>query len=199
MTESEFYAYQEASKVSALAVELLDAYGTIEIQNVITAQAIQEKGWQYWTDYPKVSEFNFFNVGDVNGVPLPVLSSEGAGLAAYGFALLISGASDYAGFVDAIRSGNVQGAIDALDASPWASPPYGQAIQDMYNTIVSHVTAPAVVATPEVEDQYVVSVTPGETLWSIAEKYGTTFQELAKINGIRNPAYIQVGQKIKIK
>ena len=41
-------------------------------------------------------------------------------------------------------------------------------------------------------------VAKGETLSGIANKYGTTYQELAKYNGITNPNIIRVGQKIKI-
>lgn len=41
-------------------------------------------------------------------------------------------------------------------------------------------------------------VQQGDTLSAIAQKYGTTYQELARINNISNPNYIQVGQVIKI-
>ena len=43
------------------------------------------------------------------------------------------------------------------------------------------------------------TVRPGDTLWEIAAKYGTTYQKLAQINGIANPDKIYVGQRIKIK
>lgn len=39
----------------------------------------------------------------------------------------------------------------------------------------------------------------GEVLSEIAEQYGTTYQALAKLNGIKNPNRIYVGQKIRIK
>ena len=42
------------------------------------------------------------------------------------------------------------------------------------------------------------TVKSGETLSSIAKKYGTTYQKLAAYNGISNPSKISVGQKIKI-
>lgn len=42
------------------------------------------------------------------------------------------------------------------------------------------------------------TVVKGETLSSIASKYGTTYQALAKYNGIVNPNIIHVGQKIKV-
>lgn len=43
---------------------------------------------------------------------------------------------------------------------------------------------------------YVVQA--GDTLSEIAQKYGTTYQELARLNNISNPNLIVVGQKIKI-
>lgn len=42
------------------------------------------------------------------------------------------------------------------------------------------------------------TVKKGDTLSEIAMKYGTTYQELAKINNIANPDLIYVGQVIKI-
>lgn len=41
-------------------------------------------------------------------------------------------------------------------------------------------------------------VKKGETLAGIAKKYGTTYQEIASLNGIKNPNLILVGQKIII-
>ena len=38
----------------------------------------------------------------------------------------------------------------------------------------------------------------GDTLSKIANRFGTTYQELARINGISNPNIIQVGQVIKV-
>lgn len=42
------------------------------------------------------------------------------------------------------------------------------------------------------------TVKKGDTLSAIAKKYGTTYQQLAKDNGISNPNLIYVGQKINI-
>lgn len=39
----------------------------------------------------------------------------------------------------------------------------------------------------------------GDTLSGIASKYGTTYQRLAKINGIADPNKIYPGQKIRVK
>ena len=41
-------------------------------------------------------------------------------------------------------------------------------------------------------------VKPGDTLFGIAAKYGTSYQKLASINGIPNPNLIHVGQTIKL-
>lgn len=41
-------------------------------------------------------------------------------------------------------------------------------------------------------------VQSGDTLSGIAERYGTSYQHLARINGIVNPNLIYVGQKIKV-
>lgn len=42
------------------------------------------------------------------------------------------------------------------------------------------------------------TVKKGDTLSGIAAKYGTTYQKIARDNGISNPNYIKVGQKLKI-
>ena len=42
------------------------------------------------------------------------------------------------------------------------------------------------------------TVKKGDTLSAIAKQYGTTYQEIAKANGISNPNVIQVGQTLKI-
>jgi len=44
----------------------------------------------------------------------------------------------------------------------------------------------------------VYTVKPGDTLSAIAKKYGTTYQTIAKLNGISNPNKIYPGQKLKI-
>lgn len=48
------------------------------------------------------------------------------------------------------------------------------------------------------QTEKVHTVKAGETLSSIAVKYGTTYQKLAQYNGIKNPNLIYAGQKIKI-
>lgn len=51
---------------------------------------------------------------------------------------------------------------------------------------------------PSVNNEIVYVVKPGDTLSTIAEKYGTTYQELARINNIENPNLIYPGEKIRI-
>ena len=52
---------------------------------------------------------------------------------------------------------------------------------------------------PEPSADYITyTVVKGDTLSKIASRYGTTYQELAKLNGILNPNVINVGQKLKI-
>jgi murein DD-endopeptidase MepM/ murein hydrolase activator NlpD len=41
-------------------------------------------------------------------------------------------------------------------------------------------------------------VTPGETLFRIGKAYGVTYQELARVNGIKDAGQIRVGQRIFI-
>lgn len=51
---------------------------------------------------------------------------------------------------------------------------------------------------PETPADIVYIVKKGDTLWAIANKYGTTWQKLAKHNKLKNPNRIYVGQKILI-
>lgn len=63
------------------------------------------------------------------------------------------------------------------------------AVQSKVNDILSKKTSKTITYT----------VKKGDTLSSIAKKYGTTYQKIAKDNGIKNPNVIRVGQKLKIK
>lgn len=49
---------------------------------------------------------------------------------------------------------------------------------------------------PEASGTYTVQ--KGDTLSSIARKYGTTYQKLAELNGIQDPSKIYVGQVLKV-
>ena len=58
-----------------------------------------------------------------------------------------------------------------------------------------------VVYTKEIEpvSYTIYTVKRGDTLWAIARKYKTTVSALAKLNDLKNPSLILVGQKLKIK
>ena len=43
------------------------------------------------------------------------------------------------------------------------------------------------------------TVKKGDTLSAIAKKYGTTWQKLASLNGMKNANLIRVGQKIRVR
>ena len=49
---------------------------------------------------------------------------------------------------------------------------------------------------PQEKNMYTVQ--KGDTLIGIASKFGTTYQELAKLNHIANPNFIKVGERIQI-
>ena len=43
------------------------------------------------------------------------------------------------------------------------------------------------------------TVKKGDTLWGIAQRYGTTYQEIARLSGIENPNLIYPGQTVRVK
>ena len=49
------------------------------------------------------------------------------------------------------------------------------------------------------DSENVVTVKSGDTLYSLAKKYNTTVQELAKINSLKEPYQLSVGQKLSLK
>jgi LysM repeat protein len=53
-------------------------------------------------------------------------------------------------------------------------------------------------ASPSLSPCSYYTVQRGDTLYSIARRYGTTVQAIAQANGILNPAYIRVGQVLCI-
>lgn len=83
-------------------------------------------------------------------------------------------------------------------------------LQDIpaYNPVLVVTTTPAVITAPTTTTSgpiTVVTPTPetttyvvisGDVLWKIAEKYHTTWQELQKLNGIKNANLIVIGQKL---
>jgi murein DD-endopeptidase MepM/ murein hydrolase activator NlpD len=57
--------------------------------------------------------------------------------------------------------------------------------------------AQTTISKPRPQGTYHV-VTPGETLFRIGKAYGVTYQELARVNGIKDAGQIKVGQRIFI-
>ena len=73
----------------------------------------------------------------------------------------------------------------------------------MYRDLMSEIKGSKVntsttVSTPTVTSEKTYTVKKGDTLSEIASKYGTTYQVLAKYNGIADPDKIKIGQVIKI-
>jgi LysM repeat protein len=57
---------------------------------------------------------------------------------------------------------------------------------------------PAPSPTPEPSPFEEYAVQPGDTLSSIAQRFGTTADELARINGLTDPNALSVGQKLQV-
>ena len=76
------------------------------------------------------------------------------------------------------------------------------AINGISNPDIIHVgdriVIDGVVSAQSSDDEY-YTVQPGDTLSGIAERYGTSYQYLAYINGISNPNKIYVGDTIRVK
>lgn len=51
---------------------------------------------------------------------------------------------------------------------------------------------------PEAPKNQIITIQRGDTLWALSRKYGTTVEELAKINNIKNPDLIYAGASLKV-
>lgn len=68
-----------------------------------------------------------------------------------------------------------------------------------YNyTVIQEIVSKLMNANKASKEVY-YTVKRGDTLSGIASKYGTTYQKLAKINGIANPNKIYTGQRLRVK
>lgn len=89
---------------------------------------------------------------------------------------------------------------------PWVNMPAGPACQAQFSTLTVTAspapTTPAPVTltpappTPGVSCRATYLVQPGDTLYSIAGRYGTTYTEVARVNQISNPWLIYPGQQL---
>lgn len=84
---------------------------------------------------------------------------------------------------------NLNGAVD-----------YNRTSLDNYGQVskAGKVSAPSQGDSAPVSSNGSYTVRPGDTLSGIASRHGTTYQELAKINGIADPNRIYVGQVLKL-
>lgn len=90
-----------------------------------------------------------------------------------------------------------------LPATPTPSPPTSRPVPTL--TPVSPTpTTPVVLPTPvpptpvPVEPTFTYVVRPGDTLYSIAQRHGTTVAELVRLNDLPSSDYIKVGQSLQI-
>lgn len=81
--------------------------------------------------------------------------------------------------------------ISDLTAQTWT---HWGAIKD----VVYEHAKPAPAPVPDPKPKTIYTVVKGDTLIGIAKKYGTTYSALAKLNGLKNPSLMSIGQKIKI-
>ena len=47
-------------------------------------------------------------------------------------------------------------------------------------------------------DYFVYTVKSGDTLWTIAQRFGTSYDEIARLNNLSSPYLLQIGQTLKI-
>lgn len=118
----------------------------------------------------------------------------------------VSGAASNASNITTNSSGETVYTVNSGDSLSAIAAKYGTTYQALakYNNISNpniikvgqQIRIPGSKITSSPDKIYVVK--RGDTLSSIAAKYGTTYQVLAKRNGISNPNLIKVGQQIKI-
>ena len=70
-----------------------------------------------------------------------------------------------------------------------------QALGSLYNEVQAKVNE---ILGANTKKEITYTVKKGDILSKIASKYGTTYQEIARKNGISNPNVIHIGQVLKI-
>lgn len=125
-----------------------------------------------------------------------------------------SSASDGAGHVAIVERVNADGSVYTSESGYGSSAFWNQTRYNkdgkwgaggnfkflgfIYNPATANAATPSVTTTATTSGN-TYKVVAGDTLSKIASKFGTTYQELAKINGIDNPNKIYVGQVIKLQ
>lgn len=56
----------------------------------------------------------------------------------------------------------------------------------------------AVLVVPAVVAAADYTVAPGDTLWDLADRFGTTPEELGSLNGVDDPRYLRIGQILRV-
>ncbi|MBN1976382.1 MAG: LysM peptidoglycan-binding domain-containing protein [Anaerolineae bacterium] len=84
------------------------------------------------------------------------------------------------------------------EATPTEAPPTAVPPTAIPPTAVPPTSAPAPTTAPSTGGTVTYIVQRGDTLYSIARRYGTTVEAIASANGITNPNLIRVGQKLTI-
>ena len=116
------------------------------------------------------------------------------------------GAADHVGVVEkvvgqtiTVIEGNMSNAVGRRNLKVNGRYIRGYGVPNYAKKATAGGSAPAAPSTPVAPSGGTVhTVQKGETLSSIAAKYGTAYQKIAQYNGITNQNLIRVGQKIKI-
>ncbi len=133
-----------------------------------------------YTDYPAIIKAHGLN-GYANSQPVSTVPVQ------YAETYPVK-AGDCMSTIAAAHNMNLQ---TLLNLNPQVKPP-------LYTIWPGQVLKLSVTAKPTVPVVTTYTVKSGDTLSGIAAKYGTTYQELARVNHIADPNFIAVGQKIKI-
>ncbi len=91
-----------------------------------------------------------------------------------------------------------KGAINGINGNVDMNNMYRDLISDIAGAEVYVEEKPVEQPKVEMNTEVTYTVKSGDTLSGIASKYGTTYQELARINNISNPNLIYPGQVLKI-
>lgn len=91
-----------------------------------------------------------------------------------------------------------RGVLDGITANTVDMNHCYKAYTEPSQAVVVQPTAPELPAS-EQENEQTYTVQAGDTLSGIAQRYGTTYQQLAQLNGIANPNLIYPGQVLKIQ
>lgn len=93
----------------------------------------------------------------------------------------------------ALRQANSIVSDNGLYPGRWLNIPTGKEVE---TTAVAKPAASAAMPPKPTAKYY--EVVPGDTAWGISRKLQCSFNELMKLNGIKSPETLQIGQKLKV-